>query len=71
MKLKLNHKKNLLRALMSAIIIEIPFLFFAKIDKIILFLFIILFIGIFVGCSFIDLIYKYMELKKIMKNGYY
>jgi len=67
--LQIKWKKNLLRALVSATLISIyPFYIYGFNFLMFIVNFTIIFPGVFIGCTFVDLIMRYFELKKEAKN---
>jgi len=64
-KLNLPYKRNLMKALVSAFLISIyPFVSYGADLKMFAVNFIVIFPGVFIGCTFIDLILKYKELRE-------
>lgn len=59
----MDHKKNLIRALVSSIIISIPLYIITHLFYYFLGFILFNLVGIFVGCSLVDLIEKYRQLK--------
>jgi len=64
---KIQFKRNLMKSIISALIISGVLL--KQDSKLFIAVFIMAFVGCMIGSNFIDIICKYLELKKELKNG--